>query len=127
MHRDGNADAGVGLAEFFNGKHGRNRIKLRAAAALGYSHAHDADVAELAEHFRREAMRLIPLGRVRSDLTGRECSDSISNRALLLRKVEVHRPSRSPKRLRRATRRLGRRRCKWPRRPIRRRGVEARE
>ena len=91
VHRDGDADPGVGPRELLQDEDVGEEVGARAAQLLRHAHPHQPELAEPAEQLPRKGVRAVPGGGVRLDLGPGELARERLDLALLGRELEVHR------------------------------------
>ena len=92
MHRDRDANAGVGPRELLDHEHVGEEVGSGTAVLLGDAYAHQPKAGELREDLAREVVVAVPVGRVRLDLGPDEVACERLDLLLLGRELEVHQP-----------------------------------
>ena len=90
VHRDRDADARVRARQLLEREDVREEVGPRPAVLLRHAHAQQPELGQLREQLAREAVRPVPLRRVRRDLGGRELARQRLDLALIRRELEVH-------------------------------------
>ncbi len=89
VHRDRHPHAGVGARELLEHEHVGEEVGARAAVLDGHAHAHQPQLAQMAEDLQREAMLAIPLRRLGRDLLVGEAPRQLAHLALLVVQLVV--------------------------------------
>ncbi len=90
MRGAGESDRRVVARESLDDEHLRERVRAAAAELFRERDTEKAELAELLDDMPREALFLVPLGRVRLDFALGEVGQRLADAPLLFGQIEIH-------------------------------------